>query len=232
MGNIEYHVSIKALPLSERPRERLRDYGSSSLSNSELLAIILRSGSRSSSAIELASRLLSKYNGLAGLTKASIIEMQEENGIGEVKAIELKAVLELGRRLHSLQPDERPVVKSPDDVAYLLLAEMSYLDQEHLKVVLLNTKNQVTSISEIYKGSVNTSYVRISEVFRNAIKDNCPAIIIVHNHPSGDPTPSEEDIKITGQIVEAGKLLNIEVLDHIIIGQQKYISLKQKGIIK
>lgn len=230
MSPIEYHPRIKDLPSCERPRERLRDYGASSLSNSELLAITIRTGSRSKSALDLASKLLARFGGLGGLTRASSGELCVEHGLGEAKAAQIKAALELGRRLLSTQPEERAVVKSPEDIANLLMAEMSFLDQEHLRVVLLNTKNQVISIPEVYKGSVNTSHIRTSEIFREAIRGNCPALIVVHNHPSGDPTPSEEDIHVTEQIVDAGKLLNIEVLDHLIIGQQKYVSLKEQGL--
>jgi DNA repair protein RadC len=150
--------------------------------------------------------------------------------LGEAKAAQLKAALELGRRLLAEQPEERVVVRSPQDVANLVLAEMSLFEEEHLRVVLLNTKNQVMAIPEVYRGSVNTSLIRVSEIFREAVRGNCPALVVVHNHPSGDPTPSTEDIRVTEQIVEAGKLLDIEVLDHLIIGQQRYISLKEQRL--
>ena len=230
MNQIEYHLLIKDLPSIERPRERLSNNGASSLSNSELLAIILRTGSSSSSALDLASKLLARFGNLGGLNKATFSELCKEHGIGEAKTSQIKAAFELGRRLHISQPEQRLVVKSPQDIADLLLSEMSFFDQEHLRVVLLNTKNQVMRIPEIYKGNVNTSQIRISEVFREAIRENSPAIIVVHNHPSGDPTPSKEDINITEQVVKAGELLNIEVLDHIIVGQQKYVSLKEQGL--
>jgi len=230
MNRIEYHLLIKDLPSIERPRERLSNNGASSLSNSELLAIILRTGSSSSSALDLASKLLSRFGNLGGLNKATFAELCTEHGMGEAKTSQIKAALELGRRLHITQPEQRIVVKSPQDIADILLSEMSFFDQEHLRVVLLNTKNQVMRIPEIYKGNVNTSQIRISEVFREAIRENSPAIIVVHNHPSGDPTPSKEDISITEQVVKAGELLNIEVLDHIIVGQQKYVSLKEQGL--
>jgi DNA repair protein RadC len=150
--------------------------------------------------------------------------------MGLAKAAQTKAALELGKRLFSLQPEERPLVKSPSDVANLLMAEMSFLEQEHLRVVLLNTKNQVLAIPEVYKGSVHTSLIRVGEIFRQAIRENCPAIVVVHNHPSGDPTPSPDDIEVTKQMVEAGKLLDIDVLDHLIIGQKNYVSLRERGL--
>lgn len=227
---VEYHLRLRDLPPEERPRERLKAYGPQALSNAELLAIILRTGSASESVLNLANRLLSRFGGLVGLAKANLSELSAEKGMGLAKAAQTKAALELGKRLFSLQPEERAVVKSPSDVANLLIAEMSFLEQEHLRVVLLNTRNQVMGIPEVYKGSVHTSLIRVGEIFRQAIKENCPAIIVVHNHPSGDPTPSPDDVEITRQIVEAGKLLDIEVLDHLIIGQRRYISLKEKGL--
>jgi len=227
---VEYHPKIKELPSGERPRERLRESGSASLSNSELLAIILRTGTAWENVLGLAARVLARFGGLVGLARASFGELCAERGIGEAKAAQLKAALELGKRLTSTQPEERAVVRSPQDVANLLMAEMGFLDQEHLRVVLLNSKNQVIAVPEVYKGSVSTSLIRASELFREAVRENCPAIIVVHNHPSGDPTPSPEDVQVTEQIVAAGKLLDIEVLDHLIVGQQSYASLKERGL--
>jgi DNA repair protein RadC len=227
---VEYHLRIRELPAYERPRERLKQSGPASLSNSELLAIILRTGTASENVLGLAARVLIRFGGLAGLDRASFGELCAERGVGQAKAAQLKAALELGRRLVSTQPEERAVVRSPQDVANLLMAEMGFLDQEQLRVVLLNTKNQVIALPEIYRGSVSTSLIRTSEVFREAVRENCPAIIVVHNHPSGDPEPSPEDIEVTERIIETGKVLDIEVLDHMIIGQQRYVSLKERGI--
>ena len=227
---VEYHPRIKELPADERPRERLRESGPAALSNSELLAIILRTGTASENVLGLAARVLAKFGGLAGLARARFGELCAERGVGQAKAAQLKAALELGRRLVSTQPEERAVVRSPQDVANLLMAEMGLLDQEQLRVVLLNSKNQVMAVPEVYRGSVNTSLIRVSELFREAVRENCPAVIVVHNHPSGDPTPSSEDVQVTEQMVAAGKLLDIEVLDHLIIGQQRYTSLKEQGL--
>ncbi len=229
-GVVEYQPLIRELPAQERPRERLKKYGAASLSNAELLAIILRTGAASESVLNLSAKLLARFGGLSGLAKAGFGELCMERGLAEAKAAQLKAALELGRRLLSTQPEERLAVRSPEDVANLLQAEMSLLEQEELRLVLLNTKNQVLAISQVYKGSVNTSLIRVSELFREAVRENCPALVVVHNHPSGDPTPSPEDIKITEQIVTAGKLLDIEVLDHLIIGHQRYVSLKERGL--
>jgi len=227
---VEYHLRISELPAGERPRERLKESGPAALSNSELLAIILRTGTALENVLGLATRVLTRFGGLAGLARASFGELCTERGVGQAKAAQLKAALELGQRLSATHPEERAVVRSPQDVANLLMAEMGLLDQEQLRVVLLNSKNQVISISEVYKGSVNTSLIRPSELFREAVRENCPAIIVVHNHPSGDPEPSTEDIAITEQIVAAGKVLDIEVLDHIIIGEQCYVSLKERVV--
>jgi DNA repair protein RadC len=229
-GEVEYYPLIKELPATERPRERLQQYGAASLSNSELLAIILRTGAASESVLNLSARLLTRFRGLAGLARASFGELCQERGLGQAKAAQVKAALELGRRLISLQSEERAVIKSPSDIANLLQVEMSFLEQEEMRLVLLNTKNQVLGIPRIYRGNVNTSLIKVGELFREAVRENCPALVVVHNHPSGDPTPSAEDIKVTEQIVKAGKLLDIEVLDHIIIGQQLYISLKERGL--
>jgi DNA repair protein RadC len=227
---VEYHPLIRDLPESERPRERLQAYGPGSLSTSELLAIIFRTGSRSESAINLGSRLLAQFHGLAGIAKASLADLCEVHGLGLAKAAELKAALELGKRLMVASPEDRPQVKSPTDVANLLMMEMGFLEQEHLRVVLLDTKNHVLGIPTIYMGSLNTSVLRVGELFREAIRANAAAVIVVHNHPSGDPTPSPEDVSITRQIVEGGKLLDIDVLDHLIIGQQRFVSLKERGL--
>lgn len=225
----EYHALIRDLPAPERPRERLRDHGPGALSTGELLAIVLRTGASRESVLALASRLLSRYGGLVGLARAGFGELCQERGLGEAKASQLKAAFELGRRLASAQPEERATVRSPQDVANLLLSEMGLLEQEELRVVLLNTRNQVLGVNAVYRGSVNTSLVRVGELFREAVRQNCPAVVLVHNHPSGDPTPSADDVKMTKQAVEAGRLLDIEVLDHLVVAQQGFVSLKEKG---
>jgi DNA repair protein RadC len=232
MGRIEveYHPTIKELPVGERPRERLARYGAGALSNVELLAIVLRTGVGGENVLNLASRLLAKFGGLLGLKKASFGELCAEKGLGTAKAAQLKAALEIGRRLLISSPEERFQVKSPKDVANLLMLEMGFLEKEHLKVVLLDTKNRVLSTPTIYVGSLNASLIRVGEIFREAIKLNSAALILVHNHPSGDPTPSVEDLQVTAQIVEAGKLLDIEVLDHLVIGHQRYVSIKERGL--
>jgi len=227
---IEYHPTIKDMPVGERPRERLQHYGAGALSTAELIAILLRSGVAGESVLHLAERLLARYGGLTGLAQASFAELCQEKGIGPAKVTQIKAALELGRRLLVASPQERPQVRSPADAANLLMLEMSLLAQEQMRVILLDSKNRVLAIPTIYQGSLNTSLIRVGELFREAIRQNCAAIIVVHNHPSGDPTPSPEDVLVTKQIVEAGKLLDIEVLDHLVIGRQRYVSLKERGL--
>jgi len=226
---VEYLPTIKEMPASERPRERLQAYGASVLSTSELIAILLRTGIEGQSAINVASRLLKDF-GLAGLARSSFDDLARVKGLGQAKVAQLKAAFELGRRLSATVPDELPQIRCPADAANLLLSEMGVLEQEHLRTLLLDTKNRVLATREIYVGSLNTSLIRVGELFRPAVQANSAAIIVVHNHPSGDPTPSPEDVAVTRQIVDAGKLLDIEVLDHLIIGWQRWISLKERGL--
>ncbi len=227
---IPYSATIRELPISERPRERLQHSGAAALNNGELLAIILRTGVGGQSVLDLARRLLVSYGGLAGLARASFGELVHEHGMGEAKTAQLLAAFELGKRLLVASPEERPQITSPADAANLLMPEMGLLEQEHLRTLLLDTKHHVLASPTVYQGNVNTSVIRVGEVFREAIKGNCAAIIVAHNHPSGDPTPSADDVRVTEQIVQAGKLLDIEVLDHLIIGRQRYVSMKERGL--
>ncbi len=228
----QYNVRIREIPSSERPRERLRDYGASSLSNAELLAIILRTGSGDLNVINLATNLLARHGGLGGLARLSFSDLLNEKGLGEAKAAELLATFQIAARLQALQPEERVRVRTPLDVYMLLGLEMAFLDHEHLRVILLNTRNQVMAIKEVYVGNVSSAVVRTAELFQEAVRQNAPGIILVHNHPSGDPMPSPDDVALTRTAVEAGKLLQIEVMDHIVIGREgdKYISLQQLGL--
>jgi len=227
---ILYQARIHDLPSGDRPRERLRDAGPAALSNSELLAILLRTGGANESALAMASRLLATFNGLAGLARSSFAELCAQRGLGEAKAAQIQAALEMGKRLVAAQPEERPVIRSADDVARLLQSEMGLLDQEHMRVLLLNTRNQVLAANDVYRGSVHTAVVRIGELFREALRHNAPAIILVHNHPSGDPKPSSDDVAMTQQAIEAGELLDVEVLDHVVIGHEGFVSMKQQGL--
>jgi DNA repair protein RadC len=225
-----YQARIRDLPATDRPRERLRDAGPSALSNQELLAILLRTGSAKESALAQANRLLGRFHGLVGLARAGFAELCSERGLGEAKAAQVQAALELGKRLAAAQPEERAAIRSPEDVSNLMQGEMGLLDQEHLRVLLLNTRNQVLGTHEVYRGSVHTAVVRIGELFREALRQNAPCIILVHNHPSGDPTPSSEDISMTKQAIAAGELLDIDVLDHVIIAHARFASLKSMRV--
>lgn len=215
---------------AERPRERLAALGPSALTPAELLAILLRVGVVGESAVDVGQRLLRDFGGLPGLHRADFGELCRQHGVGVAKAAQIKAAIELGNRLSVLAPEERPAIHSPADAAALVLYEMGALEQEHLRTILLDTRNRVQEIVEIYRGSVNSSQVRVGEVFKPAIRRGMPAILVIHNHPSGDPTPSPDDIAVTRAIVQAGKLLDIDVLDHLVIGHGRFVSLKERGL--
>src|SRR6266498_4477395 len=221
---------IMDLHESDRPRERLASLGPQALSNAELIAILLRVGVTGENAVQVGQRLLQKFGGLSGLHRVPFKELMDQHGLGEAKASQIKAAIELGRRLTLEYPEERPTINSPADAAALVQYEMSALEQEHLRVLLLDTKNHVLDIVEVYRGSVNMSQVRVGEVFKAAIRRNATAVIVVHNHPSGDATPSPDDVAVTRAFVQAGKLIDVDVLDHLVIGQGKYVSLKERGL--
>lgn len=221
------------MPLEMRPRERLKKFGAGSLSDAELLAIVLRTGSTRHNVHDLAREVLTLSRGLGGLDRASLVEMQAAHGLGEVKSIEIRAALELGKRVVSLHPTQRAQVTSPLDIYHLVSGDMGTLEQEHLRVLLLDTKNHVLSAPDLYRGSLNSTTVRIGELFRDAIRQNAASIALVHNHPSGDPTPSPQDVALTREAVAAGALLDIEVLDHVVVGRggdKPYVSLKERGL--
>jgi DNA repair protein RadC len=214
---------------SERPRERLARLGPKALSNSELLAILLRVGVKGENAVQVAQRLLDTFGGVTGLHRAPYDEVCSQHGLGIAKASQIKAALELGYRM-KLESITLGSIHSPDEASHLVLHEMSALEQEELWVILLDTRNRYLSTKSIYRGSLNSSQVRVGELFKDAIRSNAASIIIAHNHPSGDPTPSPDDIAVTRAIVQAGKLLDIEVLDHLVVGSGKYVSLKERGL--
>jgi DNA repair protein RadC len=225
-----YHLTIKELPADERPREKMRLRGESSLTSAELLAILLNTGTPGETVIEVAQRLLVDHDGLPGLVRADFEELCQVRGLGEAKVSRLKATLELARRLSAAQPQDRPQIKSPEDIYLLLGSEMSVLEQEQLRVVLLDTKNRVSRIVTVYQGSVNSAQVRVAELFRDAVRATAPSIVLVHNHPSGDPEPSRADAQVTREAVQAGELLGIEVIDHIVIGDGQFQSLRRAGM--
>ena len=214
------------LPAEERPLYRLHHHGSNALATMELLSLALGGAE----APGLSEDLLRRFGSLHQLARASKAQLMKTHGIGEAQAARLVAIMELSRRLQAPLPDERPTIKSPADGAALLFPRLSHLEQEELHVILLDTRNRVLDIQAIYKGSLNSSMIRIGEIFRPAIEAPAAAIVIAHGHPSGDPEPSPEDISVTRQIVEAGKLLSIEVLDHLIIGNGRFVSLKERTL--
>lgn len=222
-------ITIKDLPEDDRPRERLIKYGPEVLSNAELIAIIIGTGSKEESAILLAQRLIMDDRGLKFIIDSGIEKLSSIKGIGTAKAVKLKAALELGRRMMLSASNDGFIIRSPDDVKNLMMDEMRYLNKEYFKVIMLNVKNKVIAIETISIGSLNSSIVHPREVFKAAIERASSSIILVHNHPSGDPTPSREDIEITKRLSESGNILGIKVLDHIIIGDGKSISFKEKG---
>lgn len=225
-----YRLMIREMPPDERPRERMRIAGSHSLSNSELLAILVNTGIRGEPVTLMAQRLLRESGGLSGLIRMDVDEISRVKGLGPAKASKIKAAIELGRRIAALTAEERPKIESPEDVINLIGMEMAALEQEQLRVVLLDTKHHVLGIRMVYQGSVNAASIRRGEVFRDAVRLNATAIILVHNHPSGDPTPSSADVSVTMDLVEAGGLLDIRVLDHMVIGQGRHVSMKRLGL--
>ncbi len=227
----ENRLMIRDLPIEERPREKLKALGAEALSNAELLAILLRTGSDRESALQLAVRLLSLGGGLRELPGLSLEDLQELRGVGPAKAAQLKAALEIGRRLATMPPDQAERITSPQRVAALFMEELRYKKKEHFMIVLLNTKNHLLSREEISIGSLNASIVHPREIFRIPLRKSAASIILVHNHPSGDPSPSQEDLEVTRRLVEAGNLLGIAVRDHLIIGDGCYFSFKEKGLL-
>ena len=221
---------LAEMPEAERPRERLLRHGPSALSNIELLAILLNTGLPGESVMAVAERLLREHGGFSGLMKLSAEELARIHGLGPAKATKLKASMEIANRILASNPNQKPKISSPDDITNLIGLEMSLLEQEQLRVVLLNTRNEVIGIRTLYQGTTNQAQVRIAEVFRDAVRANAVSIIVVHNHPTGDPTPSSADIELTRSMVEAGEMLEIKLLDHMIIGHGRHVSMKRLGL--
>lgn len=228
------NYTIKSWPVSERPREKLQRHGVGFLSNSELLAIIIRTGHKDDTAMDLAQKILSMdQNGIGYLSDVKQEELTQIKGIGYCKAAQIVAAVELGKRISSQYNYnmEKIQVSSPEVLVNLLMEEMRYLKKEYFKIAILNTKNNIISIETISVGNLNSSIVHPREVFNLAIRKSASSIILIHNHPSGDPNPSPEDINITNRLIEAGNIVGITVLDHIIIGDNRYVSFKERSII-
>jgi DNA repair protein RadC len=227
-GVTEYRITD--LQASERPRERLEKQGAQALSQAELLAILLRVGVKGENALEVAQRILDRFKGLRGLQSASFVELSQERGIGRAKAAQIQAAIELGNRLSRERPQERVTINSPEDAANLIRYEMGGLDHEEIWVFLLDTRNKLIEIRHVYVGSLNSAFARSGELFKPAILNNAAALILAHNHPSGDPNPSPDDIAMTRNLLQAGKLLDIELLDHLILTADSFISLKERHL--
>lgn len=223
--------TMKQFPKELQPRERGYAHGVNSLNNTELLAIILRSGTRELSAMELAHRILLGEGTLSNMLELGIEQLMNYEGVGQVKAISILASLELGKRMMEEKKPDRPIIHSPGDAAMIVMEEMKRLKKENFRIMALNTKNHVVAVETISIGNLNSSIVHPRELFRQAIRHAAAGIILVHNHPSGDSTPSREDLLITERIVEAGKIMGIEILDHIIVAGDGYLSFREEDIL-
>lgn len=225
-----HKIEIGDLPADSRPRERLALLGPGALSPSELLCLVIGTGHGEHNALQLSRAMLAHFGGLEGLVRASTAELRAFKGIGQVKALKIQAGLEMGRRLMADPGEERRRITSPAEAADLLIPSMAFLEQEQLRLILLDTRRQVLKVPTIYAGSLNTSVVRVGELFRAALKENASAMVLGHNHPSGDPSASPEDVQLTRKVVEAGRLMDVEVLDHIIVGGRQYVSLRDRKL--
>jgi DNA repair protein RadC len=221
---------IREIPAAERPRERLALRGVGGLSAGELIGLVWGSGSRGRSAVDLAEDALGRFDGLTGLARATELELETLPGVGAAKAAQLTAAIELGRRVLADWPTGRWTIRAPGDVADRLIVQMGRLEREELRIVLLNTKNVVLRIQTVYQGNVSSSLVRIGELFRDAVRLNATGVILVHNHPSGDPTPSPDDLHLTAEALAAGRLLDIDVLDHLVVSHDAWVSLRDRGV--
>lgn len=219
-------ITLNDLPISERPVHRIGEVGAHACNTAELLAVLI--GGKDS--LTTAHQLLAKCDSIIDIHKLADTDLAAISGIGPTTVARLKAAIELGQRLACTMPNERPTISSPADAAHLLMPEMSTFDQEHLRVILLDTRNRVLAIVELYKGSLNSATIRVGEVFKDAVRRNAAGIIVVHNHPSGDPAPSPDDVAVTRMLVEAGKLLDVQVCDHLVIGAGRFVSLKERGL--
>ena len=222
--------AIREVPVDERPRERLAARGAAGLTTAELIGLVWGSGTRGRSAVDVAADALARHDGLTGLARASDVELAAVPGIGAARAAQLVAAFELGRRLLADWPSARWTIRGPHDVADRLVLQMGRLEREELRAVLLDTKNHVLRVTTVYQGNVSSSLVRVGELFRDAVRLNAAGVILVHNHPSGDPTPSPDDLHLTAEALAAGRLLDIQLLDHLVIGHDAYLSLRDRGV--
>jgi len=222
--------AIRELPTVDRPRERLATHGPAALSAPELLAVLWGSGSRAGSFIDIANDVLARHGGLSELARADVLELRGVPGVGSARAAQLLAAFELGRRSMSTAGGVSWAIRAPRDVADRMLPEMALLEREELRVLLLNAKNAVLRQQTVYVGNISAALVRIAELFRDAVRIHAAGVIVVHNHPSGDPEPSPDDLHLTAEAIAAGRLLDIAVLDHVILARDAYVSLRDRGV--
>ena len=227
--DFEPKMMIRDVHIADRPRERLMRQGAASLSNQELIAILLRTGTKQESVLVLANRILSSFDKIQDLKDVTIEELVKVKGVGSAKAVQILAAAEIGKRIYRKHSEGRYTIRSPEDAAAYLMTDMTSLTQEHFVVLFLNVKNEILHKQTIFIGSLNSSIVHPRDIFREAVKRSAASIICAHNHPSGNPSPSPEDIDVTKRLLEAGALMGIELLDHVIIGDHQFISLKEKG---
>jgi DNA repair protein RadC len=223
-------IGVKEMAEDDRPRERLLKWGARGLSTQELVAVLVNTGTKGLPVTVLAERLLAQNGGLRGLMRLDVAELSGMHGLGPAKAAKLAAALELANRVVALGPDERPRISTPEDIVRLVGPEMGSLDQEQLRVLLVDTKHRLQAVRTVYQGTVNQAQVRVGEVFRDAVRMNATALAVVHNHPSGDPTPSAADLALTSDLERAGDLLGIDVLDHVIVSANDHRSLRRLGL--
>ena len=225
-----YQTRVAEMPATDRPRERLERLGARALTSAELLAILLRTGTAEEGVLQLSSRLLQDHAGLRGLASADLPTLARNRGVRIAKAATIAAAFELGRRLALEGEDMRPRVETPKDIARLLQAEMELLQQEELRVLVLDQKHRLLAAPMLYRGSVSGAPARIAELFREAVRHNASAVAVAHNHPSGDPAPSSTDVVFTQDLVEAGNLLDIRILDHVVFGHGRYVSMRDRRL--
>jgi DNA repair protein RadC len=224
-------LSVREIPSEDRPRERLLSHGASALSSTELLAVLLQTGTSAASVTDLAGRLLAAFGSLEGLSQARPDELTRQAGIGPTKASAVLAAFELGRRVQAAPAARRPAIRTPGDVAALVGPQMRHLDREHFRAVLLNTRHEVLDVTSVAVGGLDSAPIHPREVFKEAIRRSAAAVILVHNHPSGTPEPSADDLRITTRLQQAGRVVGIEVLDHVIIGDGQFVSLRERGAL-
>ncbi len=226
-----YNPILKDLPPEERPRERLHSYGAQALTTAELIAILIQTGNAQRSAVSLGEFLLAEFGSIQGVATASTDQLAAVKGLGMAKAAQIKAAIEFGNRLTLFTEEGRPSIGGPQDVSNLLMPELRYQKKEHLKSILLNTKNRVLAIKTVSVGDLSSSIVHPREVYKDAVIASAASIIVAHNHPSGDPTPSAEDVVVTKRLIQSGEIMGIDLLDHIVLGDGTFVSLKERGLI-